>query len=111
MENIHNCSVESLAPKVLKDISFLFVDEYDFISHGVGVCEHMPHYELMYDVTGLIKRIRGAHICLNQNLFSAIGPSEQCGVLFLLVTCYIDQISLKQYWPNQMRWARQTVSM
>ena len=24
MENIHNCSVESLAPKVLKDISFLF---------------------------------------------------------------------------------------
>ena len=25
MENIHRCSVESLAPKVLKDISFLFV--------------------------------------------------------------------------------------
>ena len=24
IENIHNCSVESLAPKVLKDISFLF---------------------------------------------------------------------------------------
>ena len=24
MENIHMCSVESLAPKVLKDISFLF---------------------------------------------------------------------------------------
>ena len=25
IENIHNCSVESLAPKVLKDISFLFL--------------------------------------------------------------------------------------
>ena len=33
MENIHNCSVESLAPKVLKDISFLL--------YNILVCDNL----------------------------------------------------------------------